>query len=111
VSLTPGGASPKMTKRVKNKALRDFVTSQPLCDICGLPAPPNNPFAPHHLKRVGAGGVDENNMITVHWYECHVFAHTYGFKQTDELSREVGKDLLARAKQLTDEFNKTQGSK
>jgi hypothetical protein len=107
MSLTPGGAAPKLHKREKNKQLRAFIDSQPLCAICGLPGNPGNPITHHHLKRTGAGGVDENNMIPAHWFKCHMFAHRFAFKKTDELSAEVGQDLRALAVILTSNWYDT----
>lgn len=104
MSLTPGGASPKSEKRVKNKELRKFIDTYP-CAICGEPGTNSNPITHHHLKRWGAGGIDERNMIPVHWFKCHQFAHTYAYKDTDRLSLKAKRDLRAYAIQLTEEFN------
>jgi hypothetical protein len=104
MSLTPGGAAPKLQKREKNKPLRRFIDSQPLCAICGRSAYPGNPITHHHLKRWGAGGVDRNNMIPAHWFDCHPYAHTFAFKDTDKLSAAVGQDLRVLAINLTSDW-------
>ncbi len=104
MSLTPGGASPKIQKRVKNLALRKFIDSQPVCALCGKPGTPQNIITHHHIKTWGSGGEDEGNMVPLHWYGCHTTAHSMS---VERLSGKIGRDLRAYAVQLTAEFNES----
>jgi len=105
VRLTPGGASQKPSKLVKNTPLRKFIESKP-CALCGLDNR-HGRMASHHIKRVGAGGHDENNMIPLHWFSCHAIAHSMG---PDKFQKKCGCDLKAYAIQLTDEYNQIEAS-
>jgi len=93
-------AKQKPKKLVPNKLLRRFIESKP-CVICKKDQR-SGVMAAHHLKTRGAGGVDENNLIPLHWFGCHTYAHTKG---VDSLSEELGVDLREYAIQLTKEFN------
>ncbi len=93
-------ARAKPKKLVPNIKLRRFIESKP-CVVCGKDIRAGVVSA-HHLKTRGTGGHDENNLVPVHWFGCHTYAHTKG---VDSLSDELNIDLRAYAIQLTKEFN------
>lgn len=112
MNLTGQKASQKPQKRIPNKGLQAHVESKP-CVVCGLGSNAGR-MTHHHLQTVGAGGIDEKNMVPTHWftfnsgvYSCHTdYLHT---RSTEQASKELGIDLEEYAGQLTEEYERREG--